>query len=105
MRVSCLVVSNAACRAEIVDRSTGFMLRYKAMRHGVSFAEVDERNSTRVCSVCGRTSGPRGLNDLGVREWECSNCGVVHDRDINAAQNILLLGQNAGLRLTESPSL
>ena len=76
-------------------------LRYKAMRHGATYIEADERFSTQTCSACGIRSGPKGLKGLGVREWECS-CGVVHDRDVNAAWNILLSGQNVDLHQTES---
>lgn len=32
---------------------------------------------------------PKGIAGLGVRQWTCSACGVVHDRDVNAALNIL----------------
>jgi transposase len=35
--------------------------------------------------------GPKGIAGLGIREWVC-DCGVVHDRDVNAARNILNLG-------------
>ncbi len=55
-------------------------------------AIVDERNMTRVCSSCEALTGPRGLDKLGVRSWECRECGVVHDRDVNAARNILKVG-------------
>lgn len=77
------------------------MLAYKCQKAACVFREVDERFSTQDCSVCRRRGGPRGLEGLGVREWMCE-CGVAHDRDVNAAQNILLSGQNADLQLTES---
>ncbi|MGH8785309.1 MAG: zinc ribbon domain-containing protein, partial [Cupriavidus necator] len=32
---------------------------------------------------------PKGIADLGIRQWVCSRCGAVHDRDVNAALNIL----------------
>ena len=35
---------------------------------------------------------PKGIAGLGIREWICSDCGTVHDRDVNAAKNILALG-------------
>jgi len=81
------------------------MLDYKSRWASVVFREVNEANSTRVCSRCKTASGPKGIADLGVREWTCVACGAVHDRDVNAAQNILLLGQNAVLLQTESPGL
>jgi transposase len=80
-------------------------LRYKAMRHGADYFEADERFTTQVCSGCGAVSGPKGIADLGVREWVCSECGVQHDRDINSALNILVSGRNAVLQLTEIPAL
>jgi transposase len=40
-----------------------------------------------------------------VRDWICGGCGASHDRDINSAINILVLGRNVGLQETEIPSL
>ena len=34
-------------------------------------------------------TGPKGINNLHVREWECRECGTIHDRDVNAALNVL----------------
>lgn len=67
------------------------MLAYKAVRHGAWFEEVNESFSSQVCSGCGALpdSRPRGIADLGIRQWVCSSCGVSHDRDTNAALNIL----------------
>lgn len=76
-------------------------LRYKAMRHGATFVEVNERYSSQTCSCCGVVGGPKGLKGLRVREWACDGCGVLHDRDTNAAINILLSGRNAALQRTE----
>jgi len=73
------------------------MLRYKASRHGVFFSEVNEAWSTVTCSDCGSRTGPSGLGALGVRVWNCSNCGSSHDRDVNAAMNIKHLGQGIDL--------
>lgn len=76
------------------------MLRYKsALRRG-AFVEVDERWSTQTCSDCGCVGGPRGLEGLGVRSWACKACGTVHDRDVNAARNILRSGRSAALQRT-----
>lgn len=66
------------------------MLEYKAIRLGVDFKVVKEKYSTVTCSACFKRTGPSGLSALGVREWFCCSCGVIHDRDINAAKNILL---------------
>jgi IS605 OrfB family transposase len=67
------------------------MLAYKAIKHGAWFEEVNESFSSQVCSSCGTLpdSRPKGITDLGVRQWVCSGCGVAHDRDTNAALNIL----------------
>lgn len=69
------------------------MLAYKAMRLGVTYCEVNESSSSVTCSTCFKRTGPSGLSALGVRVWCCSACGVGHDRDINAAHNILRLGR------------
>jgi IS605 OrfB family transposase len=65
------------------------MLRYKATAHGAWYEEVNESFSSRVCSSCASETGPKGVADLGIRSWICSQCGVTHDRDINSARNIL----------------
>ena len=68
------------------------MLRYKAIRHSVDLVVVNEAFTTRTCSSCGVLSGPQGVNSLRIREWTCRACGETHDRDVNAARNILALG-------------
>jgi putative transposase len=65
------------------------MLRYKATARGAWYEEVNESFSSRVCSSCGCETGPKGVADLGIRSWICSECGISHDRDINSALNIL----------------
>jgi len=69
-------------------------LQYKAIGHGVWFKEVNEAYSTQTCSCCGciPASSPKGRAGLGVRSWECSDCGASLDRDVNAATNILNFG-------------
>ncbi|MDC1300017.1 transposase [bacterium] len=73
------------------------MLRYKASARQHVYVEVNEANTTRTCSSCGviPDSSPKGLKGLSVREWVCSECGAVHDRDVNAALNILRIGRDA----------
>lgn len=66
-------------------------LRYKASRHGATYIEADERWTSQLCSTCGARCGPKGIAQLGIREWTCGECGAVHDRDTNAARNILAL--------------
>jgi putative transposase len=68
------------------------MLQYKCGDAGVWFAEVDEAFSTQTCSACNSRAGPKGRKDLGIRGWQCTVCGTIHDRDVNAAHNILAAG-------------
>jgi IS605 OrfB family transposase len=70
------------------------MLSYKSIRNGGSALEVSEAMTSQVCSTCGALplSRPKGIADLGIREWTCDDCGTVHDRDVNAARNILRTG-------------
>jgi putative transposase len=80
------------------DASTGMsrnMLRYKAMARAATFVDVSEYLTTQTCADCGAVGGPRGTKGLEVREWTCGDCGVIHDRDVNAARNILRLGRQA----------
>jgi putative transposase len=79
------------------DASTGLfrqILSYKAIRHQGVVVDVSEFASTVTCSNCFSRSGPRGLSALGVREWACP-CGMHHDRDVNAALNILRVGRDS----------
>ena len=70
------------------------MLETKSRQAGIVFMEVNEAYSTQTCSCCGSipASSPKGRAGLGIREWTCSDCGAVHDRDVNAAKNILARG-------------
>lgn len=69
-------------------------LKYKAIARSVVFEVVNEAYSTQGCSCCGCISAncPKGRADLEIREWVCYECGTTHDRDINAAKNILVAG-------------
>ncbi|MFF1278386.1 RNA-guided endonuclease InsQ/TnpB family protein [Streptomyces marokkonensis] len=81
------------------------MLEYKAVRHGRTFAKVDRFfPSSQVCSACGFRDGPKPLH---VRTWTCNACGTVHDRDHNAARNVLFEGRRivaAGRAETQNAS-
>ncbi|MFE9203491.1 RNA-guided endonuclease InsQ/TnpB family protein [Micromonospora sp. NPDC007230] len=66
------------------------MLEYKATWYGREVIPVDRwLPSSKTCSGCGRINTTLALN---VRSWTCPGCGVEHDRDINAAKNILAAG-------------
>ncbi|MFE6591456.1 RNA-guided endonuclease InsQ/TnpB family protein [Streptomyces sp. NPDC057781] len=68
------------------------MLEYKAERYGRTLVRIGRFTPTsQTCSTCGTVDGPKPLN---VREWTCTACGTVHDRDHNAAINVK---QAAGL--------
>jgi transposase len=69
------------------------LLAYKTIRRQGMLIVQNEQNSTVTCSVCLSKTGPSGLSGLRVREWHCSSCGSEHERDVNAAKNILRLGQ------------
>ena len=62
-------------------------LAYKAQWYGRAFVQVDRfYPSSRLCHDCGHKYDELRLSE---REWVCENCGVLHDRDVNAALNIL----------------
>lgn len=66
------------------------MLEYKAARYGRTFGKIDRWfPSSKLCSACGALQDTMPLN---VREWTCP-CGITHDRDHNAAKNVLAAGR------------
>ena len=70
------------------------MLEYKSHQAGVVFEIVNENYTTQTCSCCRSipASSPKGRAGLRIREWVCSECGAAHERDVNAAKNILARG-------------
>jgi putative transposase len=76
------------------------LLAEKAEHHGRTFLQIGRFvPSSQLCSACGRVDGPKPLS---VRTWECP-CGARHDRDVNAAQNILAVGQTERLNASGAP--
>ena len=99
--VSSLKLAKTRMAKSVFDAGWGMLktqLQYKGQQAGRCVEVISERNTTRVCSSCGCASGPSGLRQLIVRQWVCADCGESHDRDVNAARNIL----TAGLRCRAS---
>ena len=66
-------------------------LEYKSKWNDRIYIKIDTfYASSQLCSCCGYKNA--NVKDLKVRQWKCSNCGEIHDRDINAANNILTEG-------------
>lgn len=87
------MVKNHSLARSISDagwRQFRSMLEYKADWYGRTVITVDRwYPSSKLCSVCGYRMGKMPLN---VRTWECPACAATHDRDVNAARNILAAG-------------
>ena len=82
----------------ISEAALGDLIRkldYKCRAGGRGLKPVNSKHTTMTCSACGSLTGPRGWGGLAVREWECSACGAVHDRDVNAAKVVLMTGLGA----------
>lgn len=64
-------------------------IQYKCLWYGKEFRQVDQfYASSKICSCCGTLHNDI-VNSLKVREWTCPDCGTHHDRDVNAAKNVL----------------
>lgn len=87
------MVKNRKLSKAILDCGWGMfvnMLKYKARWYGREVIQIDRWSpSTKTCCVCGTTGHKLSLSD---REWTCPDCGTHHDRDVNAAKNILAEG-------------
>jgi putative transposase len=76
------------------------LLEEKALRCHRTVVKVSRWfPSSRLCSECGFNSGKKPLD---VRSWTCTECGVTHDRDLNAARNILVEGRMVAAGLAET---
>lgn len=88
------ISKNHCLSKSVYDASWGEfqrMLKYKADWHGKQVIEIDRfYPSSQLCSNCGYQW--KGTKDLSIRDWTCSQCGTHHNRDVNAAKNILKEG-------------
>jgi putative transposase len=105
------MVKNHKLALAISDASWGELVRqleYKCDWYGRTFIKIDRWfPSSKRCGHCGHVVEKLPLN---IREWDCPKCGAHHDRDVNAAKNILAAGLavsvcGAGVRPEESKSL
>ena len=89
------------------------MLEAKAEMYGRDVVVISRWEPTsQTCSCCGEKTLQKkaGMEGLKIREWLCSNCGSLHDRDVNAAKNIKVVGgqsdtQNGRRRAGKSRTL
>ena len=73
------------------------ILKYRCEQYDRKLVQIGRfEASTPICSVCEERHSGLTLAD---RSWQCSHCGTLHDRDINAAKNILRLGRALSSRL------
>jgi putative transposase len=76
------------------------LIEEKAARHHRRVVKVGRWfPSSQLCSVCGHQDGPK---PLGVRSWTCPKCAVTHDRDVNAARNVLVEGRRLAAGLVDN---
>ncbi|MFF4053267.1 RNA-guided endonuclease InsQ/TnpB family protein [Streptomyces chartreusis] len=94
----CNILKNRSLARAISDAAWGEfrrMLEYKADWYGREVIAVDRFfPSSKLCSHCGSLAEAMSLN---VRTWTCDNCGTTHDRDENAAKNLLAAGLAASV--------
>jgi putative transposase len=85
--------STKSLNRQISDQGWGMflnMLKYKCEYRGKTFTQIDQyKPSSKTCSTCKHVMPTM---DLKIRDWICPNCGTEHDRDVNAAINILWWG-------------
>ena len=77
-------------------------LKYKAERMDIEIISIGSfEPSSQLCSVCGERS--KEVKNFSVRYWVCPSCGTYHDRDINAAKNILKIAKEGSYNKANSP--
>ena len=85
---------------KVSDISNGMfmnILKYRCEQYNRKLVQIGRfEASTPICSVCEKRHSGLTLSD---RSWQCTQCGTLHDRDINAANNILRLGRALSSRL------
>lgn len=75
------------------------LIEEKAAHHGRTVVKIGRwYPSSRLCSTCGRGDGPKPLS---VRSWTCPACDTEHDRDLNAARNVLAEGRRMAAGLAD----
>ena len=88
------MVRNHRLARAISDASWGEFVRqlgYKCAWYGKTLVRIDRfYPSSQICSACGFKN--LAVKNLAVREWQCPGCATIHDRDVNAAKNILKEG-------------
>ena len=94
------MVKNHQLASFIEDASFGELVRqleYKSKWYGRTLIKIDKfYPSSQICHVCGNKN--KDVKDLSIRKWNCCKCNTLHDRDINAAINIL----KEGLRMLKA---
>ena len=81
---------------EFILRLTNIATKYNTVVVKIGRYEA----SSQLCSCCGYRNS--NIKNLNIRNWTCSECGSKHDRDINAAKNILMISKGKGISLDRS---
>jgi len=89
------MMKNRRLAKSIADASWGEFIRqleYKSSWYGRTFIKISPNYTSRDCNICGHRHETKMI--LSIRSWTCTQCGAIHDRDHNAAINILQKGMN-----------